>query len=266
MAVILITGASSGIGRAAAAELAGRGHNVYAASRSAPTEVSGRSVRMDVNDDASVDAAVRVVLDREARLDAIVNAAGFGIAGAVEDTSAHEARAVFETNVFGVLRVCRAVLPAMRRQRSGLIVNVSSIAGRVGLPFQGLYSASKFALEAATEALRMEVRPFGIRAVLVEPGDFRTGFTDRRRRAAASAERSAYRERFERALSVIERDERGAAPPEAVGRLIAAILAHPAPRLRYTVGPVPQRAAPFLKALLPHSLFERLIVDHYHAR
>jgi len=265
MAVILVTGGSSGIGRAAVLGLARQGHRAYAAGRD-PAALPIPSVRMDVDDDASVAAGVGEVLERERRLDAVVNAAGFGIAGAVEDTSVDEARAQFETNVFGVLRVCRAVLPVFRRQGSGLIVNVSSIAGRVGLPFQAFYAASKFALEGLTEALRMEVLSFGIHVVLVEPGDFATGFTDRRRQTAASAANPAYRERFLKAMAVIEKDERGAAPPDAVARLIARIVALPAPRLRYTVGPGAQRATPLLKALLPQALFERLIADHYRAR
>jgi NAD(P)-dependent dehydrogenase (short-subunit alcohol dehydrogenase family) len=262
MPVILITGASSGIGRGAAVELASRGHRVYAASRTA-TEPPGPWIRMDVDDEDSVTAGVDEVVEREGRLDVVVNAAGFGIAGAVEDTSVDEARAQFETNVLGVLRVCRAALPVFRRQGSGLVVNVSSIAGRVSLPFQGFYAASKFALEGLTEALRMEVRPFGVRVVLVEPGDFATGFTDRRRKTAASAESPVYRDRFARAIAAMEKDERGADPPAAVARTIAAIVADPAPRLRYTVGPALQRASPLLKSLLPQSLFERLIVDHY---
>jgi NAD(P)-dependent dehydrogenase (short-subunit alcohol dehydrogenase family) len=265
MGVILVTGASSGIGRSTAAELTHRGQRVYGASRTA-APLPCASLRMDVDDEASVAEAVGEVLAREQRLDAVVNAAGFGIAGAVEDTSVEEARSQFETNIFGVLRVCRAVLPVFRRQGSGLIVNVSSIAGRVGLPFQALYAASKFALEGLTEALRMEVLSFGIRVVLVEPGDFATGFTDRRRQTAASATNPAYRERFSKAMAVIEKDERGAAPPEAVARLIARIIARRGPRLRYTVGPGLQRATPFLKALLPHALFERLIAGHYRAR
>jgi NAD(P)-dependent dehydrogenase (short-subunit alcohol dehydrogenase family) len=275
MAVILVTGASSGIGRSTAAELTHRGQRVYGASRTA-APLPCASLRMDVDDEASVAEAVGEVLAREQRLDAVVNAAGFGIAGAVEDTSVEEARSQFETNIFGVLRVCRAVLPVFRRQGSGLIVNVSSIAGRivnvssiagrVGLPFQALYAASKFALEGLTEALRMEVLSFGIRVVLVEPGDFATGFTDRRRQTAASATNPAYRERFSKAMAVIEKDERGAAPPEAVARLIARIIARRGPRLRYTVGPGLQRATPLLKALLPHALFERLIAGHYRAR
>ena len=263
MPVILITGASSGIGRAAAVELGRRGHRVYGASRTVGG--AGPWVRMDVDDETSVAAAVAEVVGREGRLDGVVNAAGFGIAGAVEDTSLEEARAQFETNFFGVLRVCRSVLPVFRGQGSGIIVNIGSIAGRVSLPFQGFYAASKFALEGLTEALRMEVRPFGVRVVLVEPGDFATGFTDRRRTVAAAAA-GPYRERFARALSAIERDERSAATPEAVGRVVAEIVSRPGPRLRYTVGPALQRLTPTLKALLPGRVFERLIADHYDAR
>src|SRR5262249_47345713 len=138
--VILITGGSSGIGRCCAEHLTLRGHKVYAASRTG-------TLVMDVRDDASVCAAVQTIVEREQRIDVVINNAGSGIAGAIEDTSIEEAKQQFEVNLFGPMRVCRAVLPIMRTQRSGLIINVSSIAGLIAVPYQGLYSASKFALE-----------------------------------------------------------------------------------------------------------------------
>ena len=145
--VLLITGASSGIGKICAEYLHGRGYKVYGASRTPPSGIGYPHIRMDVNDDGSVIAGMGEVVDKEGRIDVVVNCAGFGIAGSVEDTSLDEAKAQFETNFFGVLRVCKAVLPSMRRAGSGLIINISSIAGVVSLPFQGFYSAGKFALE-----------------------------------------------------------------------------------------------------------------------
>lgn len=269
LSVVLVTGASSGIGRACADVLARNGFTVYGVSRSmgeGTTEAGWTSLPMDVRDETSVIRSVERVVADAGQLDAVVNNAGVGIAGAVEDTSVEEALDLFQTNLFGILRVCRAVLPHFRARRRGTIVNVSSIGGRIALPFQGLYSASKFAVEGLTEALRMEVKPFGIRVVLVEPGDTRTEFTARRRLAAAAREREAYRDRFVRALQRVERDEREGGNPTAVARLILRILHHPNPRLRYTVGSPFQRLAVHARAVLPQRLFEWGIMHYYRIR
>src|ERR1700759_1228852 len=190
--VVLVTGASSGIGLACATYLAGRGYRVYGTSRRAGNSQGG-SVAMltaDVTDDQSVEEAVAAVLEREGRLDIVVNNAGMGIAGPVENTSIEEARRQLEVNFFGAFRVCRAVLPALRSQRSGYIVNIGSIGGLIAIPYQAMYSASKFALEGLSEPLRMEVRPFGVKVVIIEPGDHKTAITENRRMAETSG--SAY--------------------------------------------------------------------------
>lgn len=280
--VVLVTGASSGIGKVCAEHLHARGFRVYGTSRragqaSSPSDgASGASrgtqavdagptlIPLDVRCDDSVARAISLVLDREGAIDAVVNNAGFGVAGAVEETTVEEAVAQFETNFFGTVRVCRAVLPVMRRQRSGYVVNVSSIAGQIGIPFQAIYSASKFAVEGFTEALRMEVAPFGIRVSLVEPGDFRTGFTASRRVSANTT--SAYLERQQRAISVMERAETRGATPEAVALLVEHILTSHSPRLRYAVGPVGERVAVMLKRIVPARLFELGIASYYRVR
>jgi len=218
---------------------------------------------MDVTRDESVHQAVDFIVREAGRLDVVVNNAGFGVAGAVEDTSIEEAKAQLETNFFGVLRVCRAVLPMMRAQGEGLIVNISSLGGIIALPFQALYSASKFAVEGLTEALRMEVRPFGIRVTLVEPGDMRTEFTARRVRVAASGEGSAYRSFFERVIRVVEEDEQHGGSPEAVAILLERILRSPNPAPRYRVGPAFQRLAAVLKGVMPGRLFEWALMKYY---
>jgi NAD(P)-dependent dehydrogenase (short-subunit alcohol dehydrogenase family) len=268
--VVLITGASSGIGYACAHYLSRRGCKVYGTSRQAPAPFQAPTadqpftrLPMDVTRDDSVAQGVQTILDREGRIDAVVNNAGFGIAGAIEDTTAEEAKTQFETNFFGILRVCRAVLPHMRRQGGGTIVNISSIGGLIGLPFQGLYSASKFAVEGLSEALYKEVRPFGIRVVLVEPGDFRTAFTARRRPTTASRSVSAYRDSFQNALKVIESDETNGANPEQIARLVAKILRSRDPKLRYRAGYFTQKLAVTLKKFLPARLFDWIIMQHY---
>jgi NAD(P)-dependent dehydrogenase (short-subunit alcohol dehydrogenase family) len=193
--VVLVTGVSSGFGQAIAAELQARGHRVFGTTRRPSTAAPGGCtlVTIDVDDEASVTAGVAEVLRQAGRIDAVVNNAGFGFAGAIEDTTVEEARRQFETNFFGTHRMCRAVLPQMRAQRSGRIVNMSSLGGLVSIPFQAMYCATKFAVEAYTEALRMEVRPFGIQVAMVEPGDFATRFTANRLMTAASTTNRATR-------------------------------------------------------------------------
>jgi NAD(P)-dependent dehydrogenase (short-subunit alcohol dehydrogenase family) len=170
--VILVTGASTGIGRATAKLLASKGYQVYGAVRS-PERVEPlpgvELVRVDVRDDASVAAGVDVVLRKAGRIDVLLNNAGYNLVGAVEETSIEQAQALFDTNVFGVLRMIRAVLPSMRRERSGLIINVSSVLGFLPAPFMGLYASSKHAIEGLSESLDHEVRGLGIRVTLVEP-------------------------------------------------------------------------------------------------
>jgi NAD(P)-dependent dehydrogenase (short-subunit alcohol dehydrogenase family) len=257
--VVLVTGASSGIGQACAEHLAKIGWRVFGTGRAAaPTQPTSavEMVTMDVTDEDSVRQCVEGVLAKAGRLDAVVNNAGISIMGAVEDTSIDEAKAQLETNFFGVLRVCRATLPALRKNRGGHIVNISSLAGIIGLPFSGLYSASKFALEGVSESLRMECRAFGIHVVLVEPGDFRTNITARRQIVAAAEANSAYADAFARAKEKQAHDETSAPGPEAVARLVGRILADPNPRTRYSVGMLSQRMVVPLKRILPQRVFE----------
>jgi NAD(P)-dependent dehydrogenase (short-subunit alcohol dehydrogenase family) len=266
--VVLITGASSGIGQACARHLGRRGYQVFGTSRRPQpgAEEPFELIPMDVTDEDSIHQGVATVLARAGRLDAVVNNAGFGFGGAVEDTSIDEAREMFEANFFGMLRVCRAVLPHLRERRAGTIVNVSSLGGLFAQPFVGLYCATKFALEGATEALRMEVRPFGIHVVLIEPGDTRTAFTANRRRTQASQAASPYADNMQRVLAVIEHDEQTGTSPEAVARLLERILRSRSPRLRYPVASAFQRFAAVARKLMPGGLFERALRQYYRVR
>jgi NAD(P)-dependent dehydrogenase (short-subunit alcohol dehydrogenase family) len=263
--VVLITGASSGIGRACAELLSARGHTVYGTHRQPGVEApSGwRLVELDVTRDDSVRRAVDALLAREGRIDVVVNNAGYALAGALEDISVEEARRQLDTNLLGVLRVCQAVLPSMRERRSGLIINISSLGGVVGLPFQGLYSASKFALEGLTESLRQEVAPFGIQATLVQPGDVRTRLTENRVRALRSGPGSAYQAPFEAALRVIEAEERAGVPPEVVARTVLELMERESVSVRYSVGKLAQRAAVLARWVLPSRTFEQLVMSLY---
>jgi NAD(P)-dependent dehydrogenase (short-subunit alcohol dehydrogenase family) len=256
--VVLVTGASSGIGLACATYLAERGFRVYGTSRRSTTGPAAFTMlTADVTDDRSVEQAVATVLAREGRLDIVVNNAGMGIAGPVEDTTIEEARKQLEVNFFGAFRVSRAALPAMRSRRGGYIVNIGSIAGLIALPYQGVYSASKFALEGLSEALRIEVRPFGIRVVIIEPGDHKTGITQNRH-----VTQSTYGQSFEAALARTAHDEQNGPGPEQIARLLYRIVNQPNPRFRHTVGPAAQRASVWLKRLLPNSVVE-FGVRHY---
>jgi NAD(P)-dependent dehydrogenase (short-subunit alcohol dehydrogenase family) len=251
-----VTGASSGIGRACAEHLHRKGHRVFGGSRRDVGPTLFRWLAMDVTDDEQVRAAVATVFEEAGRLDVLINCAGAGLAGAVEDTPMADAIAQMDLNFFGTVRACLAVLPAMRRRERGQVVNVSSLAGLIGLPFQSYYSASKFALEGWSEALRREVAPFGVRVTLIEPGDFRTGFTDSRRRAGLGSVDSPYRERCEKAIQAAAASERAGAFPESVATLVEGIVKRSTPRSRYTVGPRSQRWGIAARHLLPASWFE----------
>ena len=258
--VVLITGASSGIGQACAEHLASQGHRVFGTSRDpAAKQLPYELLTMDVTDEASVVSAVRTVVEKAGRIDVLVNNAGMGLAGAVEETSVEEAAAQFDVNLFGVLRACRAVLPPMRAQGSGLIVNVGSLAGTIALPFQAFYCASKSSLHGVTEALRIEVRPFNIHVTIVDPGDVKTSFPARRRLAAQSDAASPYRTHLGKTLRVIESAERDGMPAECVARVVGRIVRARSPRPRYIVATLGQRLAMLGRWLLPAAVCEWLL-------
>ena len=255
----MITGASSGIGLACAVHLAHRGWRVFGTSRTPPPgAVPFEFVAMDVTSDESVDHALGEVLARAGQLDAVVNNAGFGYAGAIEDTSVAEAQRQFDTNFFGVHRVLRRALPHLRAV-GGRVVNISSIGGLIALPFQGMYCATKFALEGLSEALAHELHGFGVPVVLIEPGDFRTGFTENRRQVAAAGPGSVYHPQFERTLEVFIADEQRGPDPRDVARSVHHALTVARPKLRYAVGMPLQRWGIGLKKLLPWRLFAAVI-------
>lgn len=258
--VVLVTGASSGIGQTIARRLATSRWHVFGTSRRADVTLDGvEMLAMDADSDDSVTRAVTAVIETTGRLDAVVNNAGWALMGPVEDTSMAEARAQMETNFFGVLRVCRAALPIMREQRSGHIVNISSLGGIFGMPFSGIYSASKFAVEGLSESLRLETRRFGVQVVLVEPGDTESQLPTHRRTAQAGSQPSAYREVFEPFQAKQAQDEAKAPSPDGVAELVERILRDPRPAMRYSVGMLDQRLVLPLKRCLPYSLFERIV-------
>ena len=241
--VAFVTGASSGIGRATALRLARSGYRVFATVRTEDAETSVLQeaaglllnvIRLDLLDGAAISRAVRTVVDLSGRIDVVVNNAGYGQLGAVEDLSRDVLRRQFEVNVFAASQICREVVPMMRVQRSGTIVNVSSIAGRVSVPLLGAYCASKFALEALSDALRVETRSFGVRVVLIEPGPVMTQFQEAVRWSRTllppeSVYERSYDEGFAGSRS------RYAATPERVAQVVLRAIESARPRARYRI-------------------------------
>jgi NADP-dependent 3-hydroxy acid dehydrogenase YdfG len=259
---VLITGASSGIGKCTAAYLAAKGYQVYGTSRhpeSCQEIKNGFMIPMDVRDTASVKDAIAHIVKKEGHIDILVNNAGFGIGGTVEDTSTEMAKALFDTNFFGLYRVLQEVLPVMRQQPEGLIINMSSIGGIIGLPCQGIYSASKFAVEGLSEALYKELSLSAIKVVLIEPGDFKTEFAANRQNVKAKHNA----DNFQRTMDVIAHDEQNGQPPLKIAYLIERIINTPRPRLRYAVGAPDQKLSIVLKKILPNRWFDRIIMSYY---
>jgi NAD(P)-dependent dehydrogenase (short-subunit alcohol dehydrogenase family) len=255
--VVLITGASSGIGQATARLLSRSGYTVFGTSRH-PREAEPipgvDMLELDVRSDESVRACVAAVLEKVGRVDTLLNNAGVEFSGALEEISMAEAKEQFETNFFGVHRMVRALLPRMRQQRSGRILNISSLAGLSSVPYLGMYSASKFALEGYSEALRAEVQPFGIHVSQIEVGFLDTPMRAHRRQAAERIEE--YDSGRKNAYAVFLRDEERGPPPEVIAEAVIAILRSRRPRLRYVVGHQARRIVR-LRRLLPASLYER---------
>lgn len=261
--VVLITGASSGIGKAIGENLAAKGYKVYGTSRNVeadtfreiiPTVNNNkgflRLIQLDVCSEESIKKALDHIILKEGRIDILINNAGIGIAGSVEDTSIAEAFKQFDTNFFGVLRMCKSVIPIMRNTKKGLIINISSVAGLISIPFQSMYSSSKFALEAMTEALRIEVKPFGINVSMIEPGDTKTGFTESRIYSEGANENSAYRDKFEKSINAMIQSELNGPGPKKVVQAVIKIINRKNPPVRITSG-FSYKTVIFLKRLLP---------------
>lgn len=266
--VALVTGASGGLGKSCASFLADNGWIVYGTSRSASSATINASaakktgtvalLRMDVTNSESITLAIAQIMEKEGRLDAVINNAGLHVIGPIECTTPEEIERCWRTNCLGAMLVCKEVLPIMRSQGCGHIVNVSSVGGVVGLPYQGAYSGSKYALEGMTESLRAEVRRFGIAVSLIQPSDIR--HQDCRNDAAVSAD---YKDSCERVMKIAWSDEEKGYPPERFGPLVLKILNNPKPRSRYTFGQAFQRTVPVLKRLLPNRFTEWALSLYY---
>jgi NAD(P)-dependent dehydrogenase (short-subunit alcohol dehydrogenase family) len=263
--VAIVTGASSGIGEATARRLQAMGYTVYAAARRvdwmAPlAEVGIRPVAVDVTDDASLVGLVEQVVAESGRVDVLVNNAGYGSYGAVEDVPLDEARRQFEVNVFGLARLTQLVLPHMRRQRSGRVINVSSIGGKIYEPLGGWYHATKFAVEGLSDSMRMELAPLGIHVIVIEPGAIATEWSSiAGQHLLATSGQGPYAAQAARMAAFFTADSDGlASPPTVIADAVAAAVSARRPRTRYAVG---RGAKPILAArrILPDRAFDRLM-------
>ena len=267
---VFITGASSGIGKATALYLAERGYTVIATSRNVSRldglheEAEKRnlaiiSVELDINSEDDVAFIVPELIERYGAIDALVNNAGFGMWGPVEILSDTELKSQFETNFFAAVRMMRAVLPAMIKQQHGTIVNISSVLGRIGTPFNGAYVSSKFALEGISESLKTEVQPFGVRVAMVEPGLFRTNFPDNSIRGeAAGGENMAYTPYIRQYSDNREMFHRFGGNPVRVARVVHKVITSPSPNFRNPVG-IDARAGTLAARLLPERIYWRIL-------
>ena len=258
--VVMITGGSSGIGLCTAAALRDRGCKVYELSRR-DSEVTGIThIKCDVTDEAQIAAAVGQVMAENGRIDILINNAGFGISGAVEFTDTADVRRLFDVNFFGMVRMNRAVLPLMRRQGGGRIVNLSSVAAPVPIPFQTYYSAGKAAVNSYTMALSNEVKPFGISVCAVMPGDIKTGFTSARQKNIAGDD--IYGGRITRSVAGMEKDEQTGMDPAKAGAFIASVALRNSRKPLYTIG-FGYKCAVFLTKVLPARWLNALIGQLY---
>ena len=261
--VVLITGISSGFGLAIAQRLAEEGHVVYGTVRREVEPLPKvHYLKVDVRDREAVKGAVKQVVDQEGRIDVLVNNAGMGIGGPVEFATEEEIREQMDTNFMGLVHFATAVLPYMRVQGSGKIIALSSIGGLMGLPFQGFYSASKFAIEGYCEALRLETKQFGVNVVVVRPGDFSTGFTGSRIKTV-NAEASRIYTSYAKSMMKVEQDEVGGLKPQMLARKISQIIRKKNPQYGYVVASFEQRLSVFLKSVLPARWFASILGGYY---
>lgn len=265
--VVFITGISSGFGKQTSIYLAKKGYTVYGTFRTeCEHDPLVNVLQLDVTDQMAVENCIGLVLEKEGRIDVLINNAGMHTGGAIEVTPNSHISAQMETNFMGAVYTIKAVLPAMRNQGKGAIINISSIGGLMGLPFQGYYSACKFAIEGFSEALRMEIKQFNIKVIVINPGDFHTNNTKNRKNVFATDHNNFYKEQFSKSLSVIEHDENNGWNPEVLAHKIYRILEKKRPANRYVIASLEQKLAVLLKRLLPGKWFAAILRRHYGLR
>lgn len=262
--VVLITGASSGIGKSIGEFLTEKGFKVYGTSRN-PKNYSNSKfelLALDVRNPETIKTTINFIIKKSNRLDVVINNAGVGITGPLEEIPMPEIKNNFETNFFGPIEVMKAVLPQMRSQKLGLIINITSIAGYMGLPFRSIYSASKGALELITESLNMEVKPFGINICNVAPGDFATNIASGRFHSPIISG-SDYENKYTQNLKTMDNHVDSGGNPLEMAEAIYKIIQNPNPKIHYKVGAFMQKFSIVLKRILPDKVYEKILMNHY---
>lgn len=263
--VILITGVSSGFGLEMAKILSQKGHTIYGTVRRDVEHIAGVNyLNADVRDEESVIKAVEEVIRREGFIDVLINNAGMGVGGPIEFTSTADAMNQMDVNFFGLVRFVHAVLPYMRKRGSGKIIAMSSIGGLMGLPYQGFYSAGKFAVEGYCESLRLETRKFGIKVVVIEPGDFSTGFTASRKKVGSCSDElaKAY-PGYAKSMESIEKDEKGGLTPDVLAKRIAKIVEKKNPAYNYIIATFVQKISVFIKKIVSARTYSKILGAYY---
>lgn len=262
--VVLITGGSSGIGKSVGEYLTEKGFIVYGTSRNPKNYKESKFpiLELDVKNIETIQQTVKTIIDKEGRLDVVINNAGAGITGAIEEIPETEIKANFDTNFFGPINVIKAVLPQMRQQHAGLIINVTSIAGYMGLPYRGIYSASKGALELVTEAFRMELKDFNIQMTNIAPGDFATNIAAGRYHAPL-LDNSPYKKPYGDTLNLMNAHVDNGSDPNMMAQAVLKVIHTENPKGHYKVGEFMQKFSIVLKRILPDRVYEKMLMKHY---
>ncbi|MCD6322975.1 MAG: SDR family oxidoreductase [Clostridiales bacterium] len=267
--VVLITGASSGIGKVCAEYLCSKKYKVYGTTRNKANitkenqkDDSITMIYLDVTDSESISQAVGKVIKDSGYIDVVINNAGMGMAGSLEDSTNDDVIKQFSTNVFGAINVINEVLPHMRKAKSGLIINIGSVAGYIPIPYQGVYSATKAAMFSLTCSLRNEIRQFGLNACIVQPGDTKTSFTANRKMTEKSISGTAYENRMKHSIGVMEKDEMNGKDPISVAKTIYKVMKRKNPPVAITVG-FKYKMVAFLFRIVPVKLREAIIASLY---
>ncbi len=265
--VILVTGGSSGIGESICKRLVIDGHTVYGTSRNATGEKTKNGyylVKLDVENELSAKECIENIFNKEGRIDVLINNAGVGIMGSVEDCTDEEIYKAFNINVFGLIRTTRVVLPFMRKQKSGLIINVASIAGYMGLPYRAFYSATKSSVQKITEALRIEVETYGIKACVIDPGDFNTNISGNRVVAEkVRSGNSVYANETIRIENMINSEINKSLNSDIIGDIVVKIINTKNPKVYYRVGKLMQKISIQVRAFLGADVFEKILKSHF---
>lgn len=261
--VVFITGASSGIGKAIGDYLLEKGFKVYGTSRN-PDGYQSKFplLQMDVTDIISIEAATAKVISENHRLDVVINNAGVGITGPIEETPEEEIKNAFDINFHGPINVIKSVLPQMRNQGHGHILNITSIAAYMGLPYRGIYSATKSALEITIEALRMETLQFGIKMTNIAPGDFATNIAAGRYYSPI-LEDSPYKKDYSNTLKIMDEHVNSGENPMKMAEVVFKIIKNPNPKIHYKIGAPLQKFSIVLKRILPDRTYEKMLLKHY---